>query len=137
MPRGGKRQGQPGVAYGNRTDLNGPQRLPEQAYTGQPYGTATQQIQSQQALPMGSSPTQPTVAPTPPNIPSAIPLSSPSARPNEPVQAGLSSGPGPGPSVAPASAPDPVEAQLRGLYMRYPNRDLASLIEMLDKGIPS
>lgn len=68
-------------------------------------------------------------APIPP-----IPLSAPSSRPNEPVQSGLPSGPGPGPQSVPGSIPDPVEAQLRGLYYAFPNRDLASLLEMIDRG---
>ncbi len=118
MPRGGSRQGKPGAAYSNRTDLNAGPRIA--APTNQPYGTAGAQIAAQQAVPMSAPP--------------PIPLSSPTARPNEPVQAGLPSGPGPGPSVNPAATPDPVEAQLRGLYYQFPNRDLASLLEMIDRG---
>ena len=119
MARGGPRSGKPGQAYANRTDLNAAPHLAPVANQGQPYGIASQQLASQSAIPMAPPP---------------IPLSAPTARPNEPIQAGLKSGPGPGPSVAPSSTPDPVEAQLRGLYAQYPNRDLASLLEMIDRG---
>ena len=113
MARGGSRSGRPGAQYPNRSDLQSAPRLAPVANQNQPYGTATQKLQSQQSIPMAPPP---------------IPLSAPTARPNEPIQAGLKSGPGPGPSVAPSSIPDPVEAQLRGLYAQYPNRDLASLL---------
>ncbi len=120
MARGGVRSGRPGQSYGNRTDLNAAPHLAPTAQTSQPYGVAGAQLNAQAAVPMSAPP--------------PIPLNSPSARPNEPVQAGLPSGPGPGPQTSYNSIPDPVEAQLRGLYSQFPNRDLASLLEMLDKG---
>lgn len=119
MPRGGPRSGRPGAQYSNRSDLQAAPRLAPVANQGQSYGTAKSQLDAQSQVPMAPPP---------------IPLSAPTARPNEPVQAGLQSGPGPGPSVNPAATPDPVEAQLRGLYYQYPNRDLASLLEMIDRG---
>lgn len=121
MPRGGKRQGVQGAAYSNRTDLNAGPRI--DAPRGQPYGEAGAQIAAQQALPMSAPP------------PSAIPLGAPTNRPNEPVQAGLPIGPGPGPEAAGIPSPDPVEMTLRGLYEMYPNRDLAELLEDIDRGV--
>ena len=48
--RGGVRQGTPGTAYGNRTDLNA--ALPVQAATGQGYGEAGAQQAAQRAIPV-------------------------------------------------------------------------------------
>lgn len=138
MARGGKRSGAPGSQYSNRSDLQQGPRLAPTAQTAQPYGQAGQQLQRQSVIPMSAPPS---VSPTANNttalgsaLPPPIPLSAPTGRPNEPVQAGIPSGPGPNTSTNPAASIDPVEAQLRGLYMQYPNRDLASLLEMLDKG---
>src|SRR4051794_15174476 len=122
MARGGPRSGKPGAQYSNRSDLQSAPRLAATAQTGQPCGVAAHQLASQPQMPMAPSPTPPT------------PLPAPSTRPNEPVQSGLPSGPGPGPQSVPGSIPDPVEAQLRGLYYAFPNRDLASLLEMIDRG---
>lgn len=118
MARGGRRSGVQGQAYSNRTDLNSGPRI--DALRGQPYGEAGAQIASQQALPMAPPP---------------IPLTAPTNRPNEPIQAGLPIGPGPGPEAAAIPSPDPVEMTLRGLYEMYPNRDLAELLEDIDRGI--
>lgn len=121
MPRGGKRSGTQGESYNNRTDLNAGPRI--DAPRGQPYGEAGAQIDAQRALPMSAPPPPP------------IPLGAPTNRPNEPVQSGLPIGPGPGPSAAAIPSPDPVEMTLRGLYEMYPNRDLAELLEDIDRGI--
>lgn len=120
MARGGRRSGQPGQSYGNRTDLNAAPRLAPTAQQSQPYGVAGDQLKSQQSLPMAPPP--------------AIPISAPTNRPNEPVQSGLPIGPGPGPSAAALPSIDPVETTLRGLYAAYPNQDLADLLEELDTG---
>jgi hypothetical protein len=82
MPRGGKRQGTPGKAFTNRTDL------------------------AQNYMPAADSNTAATggqLAP-PPQMPQASPedspmLTDPTARPNEPITSGLPSGPGPGPEA--------------------------------------
>ena len=65
--------------------------------------------------------------------PTPIPLSASTNRPNEPVQSGLPIGPGPGPEAAMLSTPDPVEMTIRALYETFPNRDLAALIEEIDR----
>ena len=120
MPRGGPRSGRPGAQYPNRSDLQSAPRLAPQANVGQPYGTAKAQLDAQRELPLG--------APPPP-----IPLSAPTSRPNEPVQSGLPIGPGPGPEAAALASPDPVEMTIRALYEAFPNRDLAALIEDMDR----
>jgi len=106
MPRkgkGGARQGTPGTAYGNRTDLN----MPISTVPNQEYGKATQQREAQQAVPMASSPVasapqqsgpqqaaqMPIGRPLP--APGSMPYISPTNRPDEPVTAGLPFGPGP------------------------------------------
>lgn len=76
MPRGGKRQGTPGTAYSNRTDLmtNYDQAKPS-------AGTGGMQM--------------PPLSIYPEDTPN---LTDPTNRPGEPVTAGLISGPGPGPT---------------------------------------
>lgn len=120
MARGGSRSGRPGQSYPNRSDLQSAPRLAPTAQTNQPYGQAGAQLSRQAEVPLG-----------PP--PSPIPLSAPTSRPNEPVQAGLPIGPGPGPEAAALSSPDPVEMTIRALYEAFPNRDLAELIEDMDR----
>jgi len=108
MPRGrgGARQGTPGTAYGNRTDLN----MPKSTVPNQEYGKAAMQERAQQAVPMGASPNaatqvaqnipQPTPAPQALQAtPGSLAFTGPTERPNEPIQAGLPSGPGPGPEI--------------------------------------
>jgi len=102
--RGGERQGTPGTAYGNRSDLN----MPISTVPGQDYGKASAQQAAQSAVPMGQSPVSnlqqapamptPQAAPLP--QPGSMPWLHPTNRPNEPVTAGLPFGPG-------ASAPEP------------------------------
>ena len=134
MPRGGKRNGKPGVAYSQRSDLNA---LPRTAATGQQYGQATAQMQAQSAVPMGS-PTPPTPAggagvAQGPSAP-LIPLTAESARPDEVVQTGLAQGPGPGPEVLGGMVDDddPAIADLRAAFMIYPSEYLRGLIEQLE-----
>lgn len=102
MPRGGRRAGAPGKAYGNRSDLN-TNRAPVRI-GGQAYGMQAEQVRAQQAVPVGPTPTvgvpSPAPAPTGTPAPTAlIPLDAPTMRPNEPVTAGSPSGPGPGPAA--------------------------------------
>ena len=125
MPRGGARQGRPGVAYGHRTDLN-KNRLPVQSAPGQPYGARVAQERAQQAVPMAAPP-----APPP------MPLDAPTARPGEPVTAGAALGPGPGVEAIPAMpafGAEPVDV-LRALYARFPSEDLRELLEDHDEGV--
>ena len=94
--RGGARQGTPGTAYGNRTDLN----MPISTVPGQEYGKAAMQRRAQQAVPMGQSPVAaPEEAPqmsqaSPLPRPGSLPYFGPTNRPNEPVTEGLPFGPG-------------------------------------------
>lgn len=89
MPRGGRRKGTPGKAYGNRTDLmkgyNPTTGLTTPAAGGQDTPPAPQGGTGGPPMPMGPGPDQT------PN------LTDPTALPHQPVTAGLPNGPGPGP----------------------------------------
>ncbi len=120
-PRGGRRNGSPGVAYQQRTDLNAPKPLAPTAAPSQTYGVAAGQLRSQQQIPMAPSPPPglsqpapegagpPGASQTPPAgpLPGAVPFGGPTMRPNEPVTAGLPIGAGLGPSPMP-QGPDPL-----------------------------
>lgn len=82
MPRGGKREGTPGKAYANRTDM------------GMNYDNAGASAASGGAAPPAPVAAGPP-APTPEDSPN---LSAPTAYPDEPITAGLPIGAGPGPS---------------------------------------
>lgn len=94
MSRGGPRQGTPGKAYAERTDM-------AQNY-GPQTGTTT-------AAAGGIRPAQgpPAAAPTGSPVPNPVspdevlPLDAPTQRPDEPVTAGLPFGPGAGPPPTP------------------------------------
>lgn len=115
--RGGKRAGKPGVAYSNRSDLNGPQPVANYA-AGNTYGTGAELARSQQQMPVSAPqapgptqgppglPGQPQAAPGPP--PGGLgTFHGPTERPNEPITHGLPTGPGGGPEVlsAPVARP--------------------------------
>lgn len=119
--RGGARQGTPGQAYGNRTDLNA--SLPVQTVTGQGYGVAAQQQAAQRAIPMASQPVPGASAPVAPGqgpipqpaqpqpttissqlppmqmYPGELKFAHPTEAPNEPVTTGLPFGEGAGPEA--------------------------------------
>jgi hypothetical protein len=85
-PRGGTRQGTPGVGYSNRSDLL-LNRAPQ---------TGTQTAASAGVTPAATpAPAAPT-GPLPDQIPT---LTTPSQRPGEPLTTGLSTGPGAGPEA--------------------------------------
>lgn len=84
MPRGGRRQGQPGVAYANRTDL-----LQNRNNTGSAAAGGIKPPSAEQMQPMAAYPEDS------PN------LLSPTARENEPVTDGLPSGAGRGADAIP------------------------------------
>lgn len=89
MPRGGARNGAPGRAYPERTDLNTmPRQLPVTTGPSQSYGQSAALERSQQAVPMAR-----------PTRPPPIDLDAPTTRPDEPVTAGAPFGAGPGPEV--------------------------------------
>lgn len=78
MPRGGKRQGTPGKAYTNRTDMG--QNYDMEAGSPAAGGIEPPELMGANSLPI-----------SPDDIPS---LGTPTQRPNEPISDGLSIGPG-------------------------------------------
>lgn len=137
MPRGkgGKRQGKPGVVYGNRSDLNS---ALNKTGPSQVYGQGVAQQRAMQAVPVAPPPTSTPLssAPTsgggggggPINLPD---LFAPTTRPDEPVTSGAPLGPGPGPNSLPIAG-DPVVLRLRAIYNLIPNESLRELLEDLE-----
>lgn len=139
--RGGKRQGTPGTAYSNRSDLT---QAPSAA-PGQTYGVAAQQLRAQATAPLpkqgappaagGSAPAGPSPAGAAPQVvPGGLgPLDAPSDRPGEPLTAGMPSGPGPGPeALAGAIQPlSPID-EMRAIYAAHPSDDMRRLIGYLE-----
>lgn len=120
LPRGGSREGQPGKAYPNRSDLTqAPKTVP-----GQTYGKQAEQAAAQRVNPLPQQ-----APPTPIQVP---PLGRPTDRPNEPVMAGAPMGPGPGPEVLGFDPDEEVGIQLRALYEVLPSSDLREAIEEFD-----
>lgn len=143
MPRGGKRRGTPGTAYGNRTDLT--TQAPSAA-PGQTYGVAAAQLRAQQQVPLpkqaapppaagggaagSSSPATPAAPPMTP--PGALgPLDAPTQRPDEPITAGLNTGPGPGPEALGQGQLSPID-EIRAMYAANPSPDVLRLLQYLD-----
>lgn len=130
--RGGKRTGTPGVAYGNRTDLNA-------AGPSAGYGQRVAQERAMQALPVAPPPAPPrpnAPASTRPGTPGPIdaPIDAPTARPDEPLTAGAPVGPGPGMEAIGMDL-NPVATRLRAIYQILPNEDLRELLEDLEEGL--
>jgi hypothetical protein len=129
--------------YPNRTDLRNP--MSKAKFTGQGYGQATQQAQSQAAVPAGPSPTD-TIQPAGPMPGQVTDLTGTSQRPNEPISMGMPFGAGPGPEVfgptMRSTQPIPTDIlggsrqytidQVRNLYSRHPNSALFQLILELE-----
>lgn len=129
--RGGSRQGTPGTAYPNRTDLQSPK-----VASGQPYGERARQEAAQSAIPLPGPPPVRAAPPSP--APGSFgPLTRGTERPDEPLTAGLSIGAGAGPEAVRAplalNGDDMLLAQLRGLYAAYPSSDLAALIDQAER----
>ena len=121
MPRGGKRNGRPGVAYSNRTDLNA---QPVRTAPGQEYGKQAAQARAQQAMPLAQTPPTPQAAAAPASSPAPVPLGGlydPSMRGDEPVQHGLGGQPS-GPTTRDI---------LLAVYRQFPNDDLLRMIETM------
>lgn len=99
--RGGSRNGAPGTAYSNRTDLN----VAAAPAEGRAHGAVSADLAAQQAVPMGpppgtAAPNSLTPSPVASPLPGELtPLDAPSLRPSEPVTAGAPVGPGPGPDA--------------------------------------
>ena len=115
-PRGGSRNGTPGKAYSNRTDLGGqnvvsPKPNPTgkvaiQAAPNQAYGAASAQKASQAVVPMAGAPIPPEQlqSSTPPPLTGAAPGSlpdifAPTQRPDEHFMTGVNAGGGLGSSA--------------------------------------
>jgi hypothetical protein len=106
----------------------------EAKFTGQTYGEATQQAQSQQAVPTGAPPTETQaqqMAPRP--VPGQQSFVRPSERPQEPITAGAPFGAGPGPVEA-GMRPRYITSsrtveQLEALYQAYPRDGILMLLQ--------
>jgi hypothetical protein len=129
--------------YSNRTDLQNPvAKMAATAAKGQTYGEAGKQIAAQQAVPMGSAPTDVQAAQTP-QAPTPMPgqiadLTGNTERPNEPITAGMNFGPGPSAAIfgqplnpAPGSNQALAE-QVRAIASLYPNPALLQLAMELE-----
>ena len=105
----------------------GTNRVAIQAATGQTYGKATEQMNAQRAVPMGTPPTE-VQRPVPGTLGS---LTRPTERPAEPITAGAPFGAGPSPVAAgiPQPSGDNALEELRMIYQMFPNDDLADLID--------
>ena len=132
--RGGARQGTPGKAYPNRSDMRQP-KPPIGRYVGQPYGQQAAQVAAQQQVPVAAPP-QPAPPPNPmQNVqPGSIDLLGETARPDEPLTAGLSSGPGPGPEALQMAGAvnNPDLDQLRAVFAAHPSPALRDLIGWME-----
>ena len=136
--RGGTRQGTPGKAYQNRTDLQGPKVI---AFRGGQYGERQATTQAQQAAPPGRAPTDTVpVAPPPVEAPAGPgpgelgDLLGATARPDEPLTAGAPFGAGPGPAPGDGPPGDPDLDNLRAIFKAHPSQALLELIVELDGG---
>jgi hypothetical protein len=125
--------------YPNRSDLRNPATR-QVRFTGQTYGQATEQAQSQQAVPPGTSPAtvqgqqmaaeQQMSRP----VPGERSLTRGTDRPDEPVTAGSPVGPGPNRvSFQPRRLMpvDDVEENLAVLYQMYPNDGIKLLLDRI------
>ena len=118
--------------YPNRSDLRNPaKKVAKMTPTGQTYGQATQQMRSQQAVPMGSAPTDTPPPPAQRVTPGSMgAFNRPTERPDEPVTAGASFGPGRTPTTAyMPPMEDEVVTELRALYAAYPSDELADMLD--------
>lgn len=137
--RGGARQGEPGKAYPNRTDLN-QNRQPVMAASGQPYGARQAQEAAQEAIPLPAAP--PVSAPVPPRPQGPAPgslgvFNRPTEFPDEPLTAGMAMGPGAGPEAVSRGVAlnetDQLSAKLRALYAVAPNADVLALLDYVER----
>lgn len=128
--RGGKRVGNPGTAYANRTDLN--------AAKPSNYGRKAADARSTSVIPLptqsaGGGAAGPGIPRGPSPVPGQLPLDAPSARPGEPLTAGLSMGAGPGPSPYTPALNSTLE-MLRAVYQTNGNEAVAELIRAVENG---
>lgn len=132
--RGGARAGKPGVAHGQRVDLNRP-KVPAADFEGQAYGVDAEQQRTQQATAqVRQQQAAGQVVPAPRDHPGPGQLGdllSPTVRPDEPLTAGLPIGPGPGPSPSTPTGNRDVDV-LRAAYKAYPSTILLRLIAAME-----
>ena len=145
MPRGGRRSGAPGKAYGNRSDLSvnkGPvPNMPYPMSGSQGYGEQKAMMDSQAAVPVSSpqapGPTQgpPGLAgllgqgPTPPG--SLGEFGRPTERPDTPITHGLPTGPGAGPEILGGQANSAKMLVQQLANSPYASDDLRDLLNLM------
>ena len=147
--RGGKRQGKPGTAYGQRVDLNGGSAAPAGADI-RPYGggeslpdvpTATSGPAGGGGGPQGAT------VPRPVSVPGSFALDADSAFEDEPLTAGMGIGAGPGPEALGSLAPNAPTDDMVNLVAYLPalehmqmsphiSRKMRNLIRMLRASVP-
>jgi hypothetical protein len=117
---GGRRQGTPGKAYSNRTDLN------------TNYGQSAPGASVASGGMVAPAPA-PQNSPMPSGItPDMVPrLDDPSHFPNEPVTHGLDSGAGGGASVLGVMPGNPTLADVRAAYLRNPTPELRRTLALI------
>ena len=121
MPRGGRRQGSPGTAYSNRTDL-------ATNYDQQTAGnTAADGANAQAATAAPQAPLSPPVRPD--DIPN---LGDP-YNGTLPVTAGAAMGPGPGPAGLTPFSPDPVRQTIQAILYTTGNPDMLRILNRMDR----
>lgn len=138
---GGPRQGQPGQAYSNRSDLRTQKiAVPPSAE----YGQGERLRRAQQAVPLAAAPPAGVPPPGPPGAagggggfatPDSTPnLLDPTGRPDEPLEHGMPFGPGAGPEALTPAPVNEVTARLRALYLVHPTPELRELIQQAEQG---
>lgn len=119
--RGGRRQGQPGKSYTNRTDLASNRVGQSGVNTAAAGGVVAPR-------PQAAPPAAPPQYTTPDQVPK---LDDPTARPNEPVTHGLAYGPGGGPEAIGPVPTDPTMATIQAAYLAHPTPELRRAIMFL------
>jgi hypothetical protein len=118
--------------YPNRSDLRNP--MAKTAAPGQTYGEAAKQIASQQAVPMGASPSDVAVSSAAPSQPGPMPgqvvdMGAETEFPDRMMNNNFKA-PSPQPQF---NFGDPIMDELRQLYFVSPNEDLARLLSAYDR----
>jgi hypothetical protein len=110
----------------------GTNRVAIQAATGQTYGKATEQMNAQRAVPMGTPPTEAPQMQRP--VPGTLgALTRPTERPMEPITAGANFGAGPNAIAAGIPIPQSPTAravdEIRAIAQLYGSDDLLDLLD--------
>jgi hypothetical protein len=110
----------------------GTNRVAIQAATGQTYGKATEQMNAQRAVPMGTPPTEAPQMQRP--VPGTLgALTRPTERPSEPITAGANFGAGPNAIAAGIPIPQSPTAlavdEIRAIAQLYGSDDLLDLLD--------